>query len=124
MEEKGEGVSREELVGPRIGRRGQDRAQRAGPEERKQAEPRVGAGESRRGGAGGAGGWSGRPEEEERAEPPHRRRRRRRRGVCAGHMVEEPSPSASLPAAEHCHRKPLRRACAVRPAGAACTRGS
>lgn len=59
MEEKGEGVSREELVGPRIGRRGQDRALRAEPAERKRAEPRVGAGESRRG-AGGAGGWSGR----------------------------------------------------------------
>lgn len=45
-------------------------------------------------------------------------------GVCAGHMVEEPSPSAAVPAAEHCHRKPLRRACAVRPAGAARTRCS
>ena len=66
---------------------------------------------------------SGRPEEEERAESPHRRRRRRR-GVCADHMVEEPSRSAAVPAAEPCHRKLLCRACAVRPPGAARTRCS
>lgn len=48
--------------------------------------------------------------------------------MCADHMVEEPSRSAAVPAAEHCHRKALRRAaprlCRARPAGAACTRCS
>lgn len=33
--------------------------------------------------------------------------------MCAGHMVEAPSPSAAVPAAERCHGKPPRCAASL-----------
>lgn len=81
------------------------RSMGAEPAARRGAEPRVGAGESR-GGAGGAGGRSGRSRKKGAGGWRRRRSGRSCRtagggggggGVCAGHMVEAPSP-VSCPA--------------------------
>lgn len=85
MEEYGGGACSEEGGGAksRSGRVEGRRSGRSRGQERAESEKRSGRLEEEE-------------EEEERAELPHRRRRRRR-GVCAGHMVEAPSP-VSCPA--------------------------